>query len=100
MLSVGLMLFDVVIGYSAIVGGAIAATANAYLAKRVFVDYRAQKPGLLVAQMYSAEITKLILVGALFAAAVTWIDPLSAGALFSMFLVVHLIPLIMALIGR
>lgn len=99
-LSVGLMFFGVVVAYSALVGGAIATVANAYFAKRVFADYRAQKPGKLVAQIYSAEITKLILVGALFAAAVTWIEPLSAGALFSLFLIVHLIPLLLALTGR
>jgi len=95
-----LMFVGLVVAYSAMVGGLIATVANAFFAKRVFVDYRAQSPGLLLAQIYSAEILKLILVGALFAAAIAWIDPLSAGTLFSVFIVVHLIPSIMTLFGR
>ncbi len=95
-----LMLVGVVVAYSAVIGGLIAAVANAFFAKRVFVDYRAQSPGLLLAQIYSAEIAKLVLVGVLFAAAIAWIEPLSAGTLFCVFIVVHLIPSMMTLIGH
>ena len=89
-----------VVAYSALAGGVIATVANAYFSKRLFSDYRAQKPGKLVAQIYSAELAKFVLVGLLFAAAVIWIKPLSAGALFSVFIIVHLTPLLMALTGR
>ncbi len=95
-----LMFFGAVVSYSALIGGLIAAIANAFLVKRVFTSYRAQAPGLLLAQIYSAEITKLVLVGAFFAAAIAWIEPLSVGALFSVFIVVHLVPSMITLIGR
>ncbi|MCF6281767.1 MAG: ATP synthase subunit I [Candidatus Polarisedimenticolaceae bacterium] len=95
-----LMFFGMVISYSALMGGLIATVANAFFAKRVFVNYRAQNPGMLLAQIYSAEIAKLILVGVLFAVAIAWIEPLSAGALFSAFIVVYLIPSTIALIGH
>ncbi len=42
---------------------------------------------------------KLVLVGGLFAAAFVWIEPLSAGALFGAFLVIHLIPSLLAAAG-
>ena len=99
-ITVILMFFGIVVSYSALMGGVIATVANAFFAKRVFGNYRAQNPGMLLAQIYSAEITKLILVGALFAAAIAWIEPLSAGALFGAFIVVHLIPSMIALTGR
>lgn len=95
-----LMFVGVVVSYSAVIGGLIATIANAFLVKRVFTSYRAQVPGLLLAQIYSAEIIKLVLVGVLFAAAIAWVEPLSVGALFSAFIVVHLVPSMIMLIGR
>jgi ATP synthase protein I len=77
---------------SALAGGLIATIANAFFSFWVFADYRAQQPNKLVARLYGAEIAKLILVGLLFAGAVQVIDPLSGGALFGVFLCVHLVP--------
>ncbi len=77
---------------SALAGGLIASGANAFFSFWVFSHYRAQHPNKLVARLYGAEIAKLILVGVLFAAAVQLIDPLSGGALFGVFLLVHLMP--------
>ena len=73
-------------------GGLIAAVASAFFASRVFADYRAQNPQRLLLRWYAAELMKLALIGGLFAAAFLWIEPLSAGALFGAFLVIHLIP--------
>lgn len=86
-----------VYAYSALAGGAIATLANAFFSGWVFADYRAQQPNKLVARLYGAEIAKLVLVGLLFAGAVQWIDPLSGGALFGVFLFVHLMPGLMSL---
>ena len=83
--------------YSALAGGLIASGANAFFSFWVFSHYRAQHPNKLVARLYGAEIVKLILVGALFAAAVQLIDPLSGGALFGVFFIVHLMPGLMSL---
>ncbi len=83
--------------YSALAGGLIASSANAFFSFWVFSHYRAQHPNKLVARLYGAEIAKLILVGALFAAVVQLIDPLSGGALFGVFMIVHLMPGLMSL---
>ncbi len=84
---------------SALAGGLIASAANAFFSFWVFSHYRAQHPDRLVARLYGAEIAKLILVGVLFAAAVQLIDPLSGGALFGAFLLVHLMPGFMSLLN-
>jgi ATP synthase protein I len=98
--SLALIFASVVVSYSALIGGLIATLANAYFAKQVFIEYRAGSTGHLLAKIYAAEIKKLVLVGALFAAAIAWIDPLSVGTLFSVFIIVHLVPSIMTLIDQ
>jgi ATP synthase protein I len=82
---------------SALAGGMIATIANMFFSVWVFADYRAQQPNRLLARLYGAEVAKLILVGILFAGAVQLIDPLSGGALFGVFLCVHLMPGLMSL---
>ena len=81
---------------SGLIGGAIATVANAVFARRVFVRYRAQEPGKLLGKLYGAELQKLLLTGVLFALIFIWIRPLSAGALFSVYLLVQLMPVLMA----
>jgi ATP synthase protein I len=83
-------------GYSALAGGLIAATSNALFAGRVFADYRAQEPEKLLYRLYGAELGKLMLAGAGFAAVLLWVEPLSVGALFGAFLVVHLAPAVLS----
>lgn len=80
--------------YSGFTGGVIAALANAYFAAKVFAHYRAQEPGKLVARFYSAELQKLILTGLLFAGVIILIKPLSAGALFGIFLLMQFVPML------
>ncbi len=84
---------------SALAGGLIASGANAFFSFWVFGRYSAQHPNKLVARLYGAEIAKLILVGVLFAAAVQLIVPLSGGALFGVFLLIHLMPGLMSLLN-
>ena len=82
--------------WSGLIGGLIAAAANAFFVLRVFAHYRAQDPGKLLGRFYGAEFQKLLLTGVLFAAAILWVKPLSAGALFGVFLLVQLSPVLIA----
>lgn len=82
--------------WSGLIGGFIATAANAYFALRVFAHYRAQDPAKLLGRFYGAEFQKLLLTGLLFAAAILWVKPLSAGALFGVFLLVQLSPVLIA----
>ena len=92
---IGLVSADYAI--SALAGGLIATIANAFFSFWVFADYRAQQPDKMVARLYGAEIATLVLVGLLFAGAVQIIDPLSGGALFGVFLCIHLMPGLLSL---
>lgn len=82
--------------WSGLVGGMIATTANAFFALRVFARYRAEEPGKLLGRFYGAEFQKLLLTGLLFAAAILWVKPLSAGAFFGVFLLVQMAPVLIA----
>ena len=82
--------------WSGLAGGAIATLGNALFLLRVFVPYRAQEPGRLLGGIYGAELQKIILIALLFAAAITWLQPLSPIALFGVFFVVQVMPVIMA----
>jgi len=82
--------------WSGLVGGLIATAANAFFALRVFAHYRAEEPGKLLGRFYGAEFQKLLLTGMLFAATILWVKPLSAGALFGVFLLVQMTPVLIA----
>jgi ATP synthase protein I len=89
-----LMVAGSVYAYSGLAGGLIATLTNAFFAYRIFVRYSAQEPGRLLARFYGAEILKLVLTGLLFAGVILWIKPLSVGALFGIFLLVQLVPIV------
>ncbi len=89
-----LMVAGGVYAYSGLAGGLIATLGNVLFAYRIFVRYTAQEPGRLVARFYGAEILKLVLTGLLFAGVILWIKPLSVGALFGIFLLVQLMPMV------
>lgn len=91
-LGVVLLAVGPVYAYSALAGGLIAATSNALFAGRMFSDYRAQDPEKLLYRLYGAELLKLLAAGLGFAGMILWVEPLSAGALFGAFLVVHVAP--------
>ncbi|MCB1801856.1 MAG: ATP synthase subunit I [Gammaproteobacteria bacterium] len=80
----------------AFIGGAIATIANGLFAYWVFGRYRAGEPGRLVAQFYGGEFIKLGFIGAAFAAAIVWLDPLRPLALFGAFFVVQVLPPLLA----
>lgn len=85
-----------VYAWSGLIGGLIAAFANLFFARLIFVDYRAQEPGKVLRRMYGAEFQKLLLTGVLFAGVIALVRPLSAGALFGVYLLVQLTPVLVA----
>jgi ATP synthase protein I len=90
-----LLPLDSVYAYSGALGGGIATVGNALFARKVFVEYRAQNPGDLLARFYAAEIQKIIVIAVLFASAIIWFDVLSYVTLFGSYLLVQVLPLIL-----
>jgi ATP synthase protein I len=91
-----LLIIGWVHAYSGLAGGIIAVLATAFLTSRLFVRYRAQSPATLVARFYGAELQKLVLTGLLFAATILWLKPLSVGALFGVYLLVQIVPMLVS----
>ena len=89
-----LILFGWVHVWSGLIGGLIATLTNAVFAARVFVRYRAQEPARLLGRFYGAELIKLVLTALLFAGVFIWLEPLSPGALFGVFLLVQITPML------
>jgi F0F1-type ATP synthase assembly protein I len=86
--------------YSALIGGLVAASANALFAIGVFGPYRATQLAALAGRLVLAEVLKLAYTGALFLAAIVAVRPLSPVALFAVFLAVKLVPAAMAAADR
>lgn len=81
---------------SGLLGGLIAAVANAMFALWVFGPYRAQQAGKLVARLYGAELVKMTAIALAFLGVFLWVKPVSAWALFGSFITVHLMPALVA----
>ena len=88
--------FGVWTGLTALIGGVTAAAANALLAAWVFGQYRAGEPGRLTGQFYGGEFLKIGFIIAVFAAAISWLDPFSPVAFFGAFFLVYVIPPLLA----
>lgn len=80
----------------ALVGGLAALAGNAIFAVWVFGRYRAQEPGRIVASFYGGEVIKILVVVAVFAAAMVGLQDLDPLALFSAFFVVQVLPPLLA----
>lgn len=81
---------------SALVGGGIATVANAFFAAWMFGQYRAQDPQAIVLKMYGGELLKLVLIALVFIAVFVWMKPLILPAVLSAFLVVQILPPLIA----
>ncbi|HIO53933.1 MAG TPA: hypothetical protein EYN26_02160 [Chromatiales bacterium] len=77
---------------SGLVGGLIATLTNAFVAYRVFGAYSAQDTSELVSRFYLAAIGRLLLVAALFAVTIIYMQPLNGLALFGGFFMVQMVP--------
>ena len=95
-----LLHFGKLYAWSGLIGGSISTGVTAYTALKVFVRYRAQDPGRILGVMYTAEITKLLLTGCLFAVAIAFVDPLHVGALLGSYLVVQILVPILVLLSE
>ena len=95
LMAASLIPFGLIYAYSGAIGGGIAVIGNILVARKVFIEYRAQNPGSLLASCYTAEIQKIIIIAILFASAIIWIDVLSYATLFGGYLFVQVAPLIL-----
>jgi F0F1-type ATP synthase assembly protein I len=82
--------------YSALIGGAAAASAGLLFAVGVFGRYRAQEAGALAGRMVAAELAKLAYTGSVFVVAFLAVRPLSPVALQLAYLAVQLAPAVAA----
>lgn len=98
LLAAGLRLLGPVEGLSGLIGGLIAAVANGIFAFWVFRPYGAQHSGKLVSRFYGAELLKMAIIAVAFLGTFLWVKPLSAVALFGCFIIVHLVPAVVAAI--
>ena len=62
----------------------------------MFGRYRASAPGQLVFQFYGGELLKLASIAMAFAAVIVWADPLHPVPLFGAFLIVQVLPPLLA----
>ncbi|RMG34400.1 MAG: F0F1 ATP synthase assembly protein I [Gammaproteobacteria bacterium] len=80
----------------AFIGGLAAFAGSAVFALWVFGRYRAQEPGRIVANFYGGEVIKILVVAAIFAAAILGLPDLHPLALLGAFLVVQVLPPLLA----
>ncbi|MFC3608131.1 F0F1 ATP synthase subunit I [Stutzerimonas tarimensis] len=80
--------FGIVAGYSGLIGGLIAFTANLYFALKAFRYFGARSAGAIVRSLWSGEMGKQILTAVLFALVFVGVKPLEPVALFAGYLLV------------
>ena len=80
----------------AFIGGLAALAGSAVFALWVFGRYRAQEPGRIVANFYGGELIKILVVVAIFASAMYGLPDLHPLAFFSAFLMVQVLPPLLA----
>lgn len=85
--SAALALLDPVVGYSALLGGFIAVSANAWFARQAFRYQGARNAALITRSFYRGEFGKLLLAAVMFAMVFALVRPLSVVTLFGAFIV-------------
>ena len=84
------------VAISVLIGAGTCWLANALLVTWVFRAYRAQAPERLVLRFYSAEVAKIALILTLFGVAFAIYDELNIPALLGAYLLVQVIPTLIA----
>lgn len=87
-----LLFYDGLAAYSALAGGLIATLANTWFAVKVFGEKRVNEPVIQLRALYTGEIYKIVLTGALFIIAFVMIRPINAVTLLITYFVVHMTP--------
>jgi ATP synthase protein I len=90
------LLIDPPSARDALIGGAAAVLGTALFAVWVFGRYSASEPGQIVARFYGGEVIKIVAIVAVFAAAMKGLEDLNPVALFGSFLVVQVLPPLLA----
>jgi ATP synthase protein I len=88
--------FGSLIALSVLIGAAVCTLANGVFAFGVFGRYRAAQPGQLVMRFYAAEVLKIVVILALFGAAIALIEGLNLPALLGSYFLVQVLPVLLA----
>ena len=88
--------FDIRYARDAFIGGLATIIGTAVFAFWIFGPYSAKEPGQLVARFYGGEILKIFSIVIVFAIAMKKIDDLEPVALFTAFLIVQVLPPLLA----
>lgn len=91
----GLLLWGMISAYSLLIGGLLSALPNAFFARMAFSERGARATQRIVRNFYIGEAVKLVMMGAGFALAFVYIQPLNAAALFAGFILVHCVGLML-----
>ena len=89
-------LYDLRIARDIAIGGSAACLGGALLAWWALGRYRAQDPGRVVARFYGGEVIKIVGVVLVFAMAIRGLDDLNPVAMFGAFLIVQVLPPLLA----
>ena len=92
-----LVVLNLVMAYSALIGGSICAIANTYFANKTFMYRGATSTTRIIKAIYVGEFVKLLLIAAGFAAAFVFVNPLNIVLLFAGFITVHIAGILGAL---
>ena len=92
----GLMAFEVVFGYSALLGGLISALPNSYFALHAFKYQGAQNADKVVKGFIRGELGKIVFTGMLFALSFTLVTSLNECALIIGFITTHFVGVVMS----
>ena len=84
--SAGLLVVNPVTAYSALLGGMISVVPNGYFALTAFRYSGARSARFIANSLYRGEVTKFVLSAALFATVFVLVKPISAGTLFTAFI--------------
>lgn len=99
-ISIILFFIDLVMAYSALIGGFIATIASAWFAYKVFRVAPESAAETMLISAYTGEIYKIILTAALFLCAFVLITPINAVALLITYFVIHMTPVLVSAVYR
>ena len=91
-----LLIFGVVAGYSALLGGLISAVPNSYFALHAFKFQGARNADKVVKSFIRGELGKIVFTGVLFALSFTLVTSLDELALIASFVAAHFVGVVMS----